>query len=145
MQLSKFGIIQNIKSGTLFLVLCLPLWTASAMVSDLRSDTLTTKKKMKSINIKPNIQDSDSLNYDDSNDDELYTPYEKWRIDTFDNWGKHRGKINSHTEQDTSSADTLKVNKKKGFLDKEKESFLFEPDRRNHGIKERNCSGRELA
>ena len=148
MQPGKFGIIKSTTYAVVFMLLYLPLRTVSAIEppakiqqsgfysllahSTFLTDTIKSNKKLKS-NVKQKgvYQQNDSLYFDDSNDDEMYTPYEKWRIDTFDNWGKHNKKNVPQSETDTSAVDTVKVHKGKGFSDKDKESMLIAPTNDN--------------
>lgn len=88
--------------------------------------TIKMKKKPKTVKKQDGTQPSDGSLYDDDSDDnDMYNSYEKWRIDKFDNWGKHKKKNTIINEPDTLDVDTVKAGKEKGFSDKDKESLLI--------------------
>jgi hypothetical protein len=127
MQPAKYGII-----GTKTLATCLLLFLTSGTLSARGTYKITEQTGFNFINLTQidTIRTDDSLYYDDSNDEEMYTPYDKWRIDTFDNWGKHKKKLSPVTTPDTSAADTLNIHKRKGLTDKDKETMIFCPEKR---------------
>jgi hypothetical protein len=86
---------------------------------------------------KDTLRTDDTLNYDDTNDDDMYTPYDKWRIDLFDNWGKHNKKISSAPKPVSGGTDTVNSNKRKGLSDQDKESMLFDPVKGINGDNEK--------
>jgi hypothetical protein len=121
MQPDKYYII-GAKTFTLFLLLfCLTSGITSA--GEIFKPAEQTGLNLFNVNPKDTLRTDDSLYYDDSDDEEMYAPYEKWRIDTFDNWGKHK-RIYS---PDTSAADTNNLHKQKGLSDKDKEAMLLFP------------------
>jgi len=86
-------------------------------------DTIIVKHSHKKIKAKVNTElknNNDDLQMDDAIDNDMYTPYEKWRIDQFDDWGKHKPK-SQIKNADTINVDTKIDLKKKSFSDHEKE------------------------
>jgi hypothetical protein len=101
---------------------------SAADTGKVKKEGVKTDKKKSTIK-KSEIKESDDLINDDDDDEDIYTPYSKWRIDKFDNWGKHKKKNASATVPDEEDTDTSKVKKDndKEFKDNEKESFLIYP------------------
>ena len=80
-----------------------------------------TRKKVKS-KVNTEINPVEDLLIDDATDNDMYTPYEKWRIELFDDWGKHKNKTSQIKDADSNNVETIKVIKKKDILDNEKEN-----------------------
>ena len=100
-----------------------------------------TKKKIKSPAKQGNGQIDFETGIDEDDDNDMYVPYEKWRVDTFDNWGTHKKKKTTATDADNNAADSSKVDEdKQGFSDKEKESFLMYPADSIGEDKDRDCT-----
>jgi len=60
---------------------------------------------------------------DDSSDDEMYTPYEKWQNDKFDKWGARKKLLLRGLKRDSTMLDSLRKIKK-GFTDNEEEVMV---------------------
>jgi hypothetical protein len=81
-----------------------------------------TKKKSKTVSQSPKAAKDAGTAIDEDDDNDMYVPYEKWRIDKFDNWGKHRKAKSSGVNTQTDAPDsTGNSDSKKGFNDKDKE------------------------
>lgn len=81
-----------------------------------------TKKKSKSGAQSPKAAKDAGTAIDEDDDNDMYVPYEKWRIDKFDNWGIRRKAKSSGVKTETDAPDsTGNSDSKKGFNDKDKE------------------------
>ena len=81
-----------------------------------------TKKKSKTVTSSPKAGTDAGTTIGEEDDNDMYVPYEKWRIDKFDNWGKHKKSKSSGVKDQSDEPDsTGKTDSKKGFNDKDKE------------------------
>ena len=87
----------------------------------------TDKYKINTNLKRNNSQEAVDSQYEDEDDADMYTPYSKWRIDKFDNWGKHKKKDAKTIEIDSNAVDTSNVKKEKEFKDNEQETHLIYP------------------
>ena len=100
-----------------------------ASVPELKSEKPKKAKKKSKTSVKPEntqTEPESGIEDEDDNDNDMYVPYEKWRMDTFDNWGRHKKKKSVTGENDGEAPDSTNTDEeKKGFSDKEKESMLM--------------------
>lgn len=81
-----------------------------------------TKKKSKSGAQSPKAAKNAGTAIDEDDDNDMYVPYEKWRIEKFDNWGARKKAKSSGVKTETDAPDsTGNSDHKKGFNDKDKE------------------------
>ncbi len=79
------------------------------------------KKKSKSVSQTPKAKNAGTA-IDEDDDNDMYVPYEKWRIEKFDNWGTHRKAKSSGVKTETAAPDSTGDGKSnKEFNDKDKE------------------------
>ena len=71
----------------------------SDLVTPSEKSKSNTAKKKKTTVAKKQAEES-LFDEDNDNDNDMYSTYDKWRIDKFDNWGKHKKKNEVVTEQE---------------------------------------------
>jgi hypothetical protein len=80
------------------------------------------KKKSKSVTQSQKAAKDAGAAIDEEDENDMYVPYEKWRVDKFDNWGIHKKSKSSGVKSKTDEPDTTgNTDSKKGFNDKDKE------------------------